>query len=138
MKNRTPEMQKVMEGLEQDRINLNRLSQKKKFLPYRIAWSNKKLDRDFGRKLQEDDILMCRNDACLYISNFQDKEEYTYIITLIDHVGLLVNPEFKKYETVPDQRMWKCKEHNQEEWDCVKGNGIDEYYHVKKWKAFEN
>lgn len=33
-------------------------------------------------------------------------------------------------------KKWKCKEHNQEEWDCVKV-GKDEYYHVKRNKAFE-
>lgn len=85
---RTPEMQLVLESMEEERIQLNRKAQKKMFLPYRVAWSNKKLDRDFGRKLVEDDVLYCFNKACLYVSNFQDKE-YSYIIALTEHVGFL-------------------------------------------------
>jgi len=89
---RTPEIQRVMEDLEQQRIDLNRKAQKRMYLPYRVAWTNRKLDRDFGRKLVEDDVLYCFNKACLYISNFQDKE-YSYIVCLVEHIGSLVNPE---------------------------------------------
>lgn len=87
---RTDEMQREMEKLEEERIQLNRQSQKKKYLPYRFAWGNKKLNRDFGVTLQEDAVLYCFNKACLYISNFQDKE-YSYIICLTEHIGGLLN-----------------------------------------------
>ena len=85
---RTPEVQRVMEDLENQRIELNRKSQKRMFLPYRLAYSNRMLDRDFGLKLSEDDVLFCFNKACLYISNFKDKE-YSYIVCLTEHIGLL-------------------------------------------------
>jgi len=85
---RTPERQLEMERLEQERIKLNRKSQKHEFLPFKVAFSNRKLDRDFSRKIQEDDILYCYNKACLYISNFQDKD-YSYIICLTEHIGCL-------------------------------------------------
>ncbi len=92
---RTPEIQRVMEDLENQRIELNRKSQKRMFLPYRVAWVNRKLDRDFGRKVIEDDVIFAFNKACLYVSNFQDKE-YSYIIALSEHIGgLLVNKEIK-------------------------------------------
>lgn len=87
---RTDEIQREMERLEEERIQLNRKAQKKMYLPYRVAHSNKKIDRDFGKKLQEDDVLYCFNKACLYVSNFQDKE-YSYIICLTDHIGFLLN-----------------------------------------------
>lgn len=88
---RTDEIQLVMESLEQERIELNKKAQRKKFLPYRVAYSgNRKLDRDFGRKLVEDDVLFCYNKACLYISNFQDRE-YSYIICPVEHIGGLLN-----------------------------------------------
>lgn len=89
---RTDEIQLVMESLEKERIELNRKAQMKKFLPYRLAWSgsNRKLDRDFGRKLVEDDVLFCYNKACLYITNFQDRE-YSYIICPTEHIGGLLN-----------------------------------------------
>ena len=31
---------------------------------------------------------------------------------------------------------WKCKEHNQKEWACVKVE--DEYYHMKRYKGLED
>jgi len=91
---RTPEIQKVMEDLEQQRIDLNKKSQRRLFLPYRVAYSNRKVDRDCGIKIQEDDVLYCFNKACLYISNFQDKE-YSYIICLVEHIGCLLLTEKK-------------------------------------------
>lgn len=86
---RTDEIQREMERLEAERSQLNRNAQKKKYLPYRVAHSNRMVDRDFGRKLKEDDILYCFNKACLYITNFQDKE-YSYIICLVEHIGGLL------------------------------------------------
>lgn len=103
-KNRTADMQIVMEDLEKQRIDMNRKAQKNVFLPYRLAHWNRKLERDFGCKLEDGNVLMCFNKACLYVSNFQDRE-YSYIICLVDQVGCLVNPEFKKYETVNDKRV---------------------------------
>ena len=85
---RTPEIQLAMETMEEERIQLNRKAQRRMFLPYRLAWANRKLHRDFGRKLQEDDVLFAFNKACLYISNFQDKE-YSYIVCLVEHIGAL-------------------------------------------------
>lgn len=87
---RTDEIQREMEKLEQQRIELNRKAQKRMYLPYRVAHSNRRVDRDFGRKVQEDDVLYCFNKACLYISNFQDKE-YSYIICLVEHIAALVD-----------------------------------------------
>lgn len=89
-KNRTDDMQREMERLEEQRNQLNRKAQKNMFLPYRLAAFNRKLERDFGCKLKEDMILYAFNKACLYVSNFQDKE-YSYIVSLTDHVGLLVD-----------------------------------------------
>lgn len=89
-KNRTPDMQIVMEDLEKQRIDMNRKAQKNVFLPYRLAYANKKLERDFGCKLKENDVLFAFNKACLYVSNFQ-LHDYSYIIALSDHVACLVN-----------------------------------------------
>lgn len=86
---RTPELQKVMEDLEQQRIDLNKKAQQRKYLPYRLAHANRKLDRDFGCKLKDDDVIFAFNKACLYISNFQDKE-YSYIVALTEHIGALL------------------------------------------------
>lgn len=88
---RTDEIQRKMESLEEERNQLNRSAQKKRYLPYRLAHFNRKLERDFGKKLVDNDILFCFNKACLYICNFQDKAEYSYIICLQEHIGLLVN-----------------------------------------------
>jgi len=94
-KNRTPEIQLTMEQMEQERIDMNRKAQKRMFLPYRVAYSNRIVDRNFGRKVLEDDVLFCFNKACLYISNFQDKE-YSYIVALVEHIGgLLINKKIK-------------------------------------------
>lgn len=87
---RTDEIQRKMESLEEERNQLNRKAQKKRYLPYRLAAANRKMERDFGCKLEEDRILICFNKGCLYISNFQD-QEYSYIITMIDQIGCLVN-----------------------------------------------
>lgn len=38
---------------------------------------------------------------------------------------------------VKETEVWKCTEHNQDEWFFTKGNGVDEYYHVKRLKMFE-
>ncbi len=89
---RTPEIQTVLESLEAQKIALNRKAQQKKYLPYRVAYSNRKVDRNFGRKVLADDLLMCFNKGCLYISNFQ-LEEYTYIICRVEDVGVLINNE---------------------------------------------
>lgn len=86
---RTPEIQKQMEIMEQERIDLNRKAQKRMYLPYRVAHSNRQVDRNFGRKVLEDSVLYCFNKACLYVSNFKDKE-YNYIICLVEHIGGLV------------------------------------------------
>ncbi len=86
---RTPELQLAMENMEEERKKLNRKAQKRMFLPYRIAWSNVKLNKRFGRTLMEDDVVYCYNKACLYISNFQI-ETYTYIICPIVHIGLIL------------------------------------------------
>jgi len=87
---RTDQIQREMERLEEERNQLNRKAQKRKYLPYRLAHWNRKLERDFGKKLQDNDVVFAFNKACLYICNFQDKE-YSYIICLTDHVGALVN-----------------------------------------------
>ena len=89
-KNRTDEMQREMERLEEQRNQLNRKAQKNMFLPYKLAAFNRKLERDFGCKLEEDKIVFAYNKACLYVSNFQ-LHDYAYIICLADHVGCLVN-----------------------------------------------
>lgn len=86
---RTDQVQKELERLELERQNLNRKAQQNKFLPYRVAFSNRRVDRNFGKKLVEDNILFCFNKACLYISNFQLKE-YKYIIAPVEHIGCLL------------------------------------------------
>lgn len=86
---RTDQIQREMERLEEERNQLNRKAQKKKYLPYQLAYANRKLERDFGRKLYSGDIIYAFNKACLYITNFQI-EEYGFIIALVDHVGLLI------------------------------------------------
>lgn len=83
---RTPEIQNELERLEAERQTLNRKAQKHEFLPYRVAWANKKLERDFGVPVGPDDILYTYNKAALYLCNFQ-LESYKYIIALVDHVG---------------------------------------------------
>lgn len=88
---RTDEIQREMERLEEERNQLNRSAQKKRYLPYQLAYANRKLERDFGRKLESGNVLMCFNKACLYITNFQDNPDYSYIICLCDHVGCLLN-----------------------------------------------
>ena len=90
-KNRTADMQIVMEDLEKQRVDMNRKAQKNVFLPYKLAYANKKLERDFGKKLHDSDLIFAFNKACLYICNFQDNSDYTYIICLSEHVALLVN-----------------------------------------------
>lgn len=91
---RTPEIQTALESMEAERIELNRKAQKRMYLPYRVAAVNRKLKRDFGQEVLEDDILMCFNKSCLYISNFQDKEEYSYIVALTEHIGGLIIDNF--------------------------------------------
>lgn len=86
---RTPQIQKRLEELELERQNLNRKAQKNKMLPYRVAYSNRRVDRNFGQKIVEDDVLFCFNKACLYISNFQPKE-YSYILCPVEHIGCLL------------------------------------------------
>jgi len=86
---RTDQIQREMERLEEERNQLNRKAQKRKYLPYQLAYANRKLERDFGRKLYSGDIIYAFNKACLYITNFQI-EEYGFIVALVDHVGLLV------------------------------------------------
>lgn len=83
---RTPDIQAELELLEGERMAMNRNAQKSEYLPYLVAYSNSRVDNQLGRKILEDDILYCWNKACLYISNFQDKE-YTYIICLVEHIG---------------------------------------------------
>jgi hypothetical protein len=86
---RTPQIQFKLEELEKERMMMNRKAQKSEFLPYRVAYSNKILDDKFGVKISENTVLYCWNKACLYVSNFQDKE-YTYIICLVEHIGGLI------------------------------------------------
>lgn len=83
---RTPEVQKSLEDMEAERQALNRKAQKHEFLPYRVEAANKKLERDFGRYVGEDDVLYCYNKAALYVSNFKNKE-YTYLVCLVEHIG---------------------------------------------------
>ena len=87
---RTPEIQLELEKLEAERGKLNRKAQKHEFLPYKTAFANRKLSRDFGCKVTEDRILYCYNKSCLYISNFQIFE-YKFIIALTEYVGALLN-----------------------------------------------
>ncbi len=96
---RTPEIQNELERLEVERQVLNRKAQKHEFLPYRVAWSNKKLERDFGVPILPDDILYTYNKAALYLSNFQ-LESYKYIIALVDHVGGLKQTWWEPQEMV--------------------------------------
>ena len=84
---RTDEIQRRLEELELERQQLNRKAQRHLFLPYLVAFSNKRVDRDFGIGLREDDILYCYNKAALYISNFQLVPEYKYIICPVEHIG---------------------------------------------------
>lgn len=86
---RTDEIQLVMEDLERQRIELNRKAQRKFYLPYRLAYSNSKLDQKFSRKLVDGDVLFAYNKACLYMTNFQ-LESYKYIICNIDYIGGLL------------------------------------------------
>lgn len=86
--NRTPEIQLAMESMEEERKKLNRLAQRRLFLPYRIAWSNVRVNKKFGRTLVDGDVIYCYNKACLYISNFQI-EPYAYIICPIQHIGFI-------------------------------------------------
>lgn len=86
--NKTDELYREVNSMEKERKKINREFRRKKFLPYKVAFSNKIVDRDFGTALKEDDILYCLNSACLYLSNFQLKE-YQYIICRTDQIGLL-------------------------------------------------
>lgn len=86
---RTPEIQIELEKMENERQHMNRKAQQKKMLPYLLAYSNRRVDRDFGQKVVENSILMCFNKACLYISNFKNKE-YSYIICPVEHIGGLI------------------------------------------------
>ena len=104
---RTPEIQAELERLEGERQQINRKAQKKEYLPYRVAAVNKKLCRDFGRKVGEDSILYVFNRAALYITNFQNKE-YTYIIAMVDHVGALLN-EGEYYPYAYHHQQFKTK-----------------------------
>lgn len=92
---RTPQIQTELENLDKESQRLNKEAQKKAYLPYRLAASNKIVDRNFGFKLKEDDLLYCFNKECLYISNFQDKE-YSYIICRNEGIGLLQNKNKKE------------------------------------------
>ena len=83
---RTAVIQAELEKLEEERHQLNRESQKPKYIPYKVAYSNRKLDRDFGFNILEDRILWCLNKECLYITNYQPKE-YTYIIARVEGIG---------------------------------------------------
>lgn len=87
---RTPEIQRKLEELEAERQQLNRKAQRNLYLPFLVAYSNKVVDRNFGKKILEDDILYCHNKAALYISNFQIKT-YKFIIIPIEHIGCLYN-----------------------------------------------
>jgi hypothetical protein len=91
---RTPEVQKKLNELTQEMNSKNRKLQKKTLLPYKVAYSNKIIDRNFGFKLKEDDIVYCDNWACRYITNFRNKE-YSYIICPIDNIGFLYDSKPK-------------------------------------------
>jgi hypothetical protein len=91
---RTPDIQKELEKMEGERQMLNRKAQMNKFLPYRVAYSNRRIDRDFGRKIKEDDVVYCYNKACMYISNFKIKE-YRYILCPVEHIGGLSLNSFR-------------------------------------------
>ncbi len=96
---RTPEVQQQLEKMEAERQILNRKAQKHEFLPYQLAFANRKLERDMGRKLQDSNILYCYNKAALYLTNFQ-LEKYKYIICLVEHVGFLWEPAWEKQQQV--------------------------------------
>lgn len=75
----TPELQIELEAINKEINELNRKTQRKLFLPYKVATSNWSFDRDCGTKVIEDDIVFCLNYDALYICNFKDKP-YEYII----------------------------------------------------------
>lgn len=83
---RTPEIQSKLEELEKEKQQINKELQKNKYLPYKLAYCNKKMDTDCGIKLKEDDIIYAFNKAALYITNFQNKE-YSYIIVNTEQIG---------------------------------------------------
>ena len=87
---RTPEIQIKLEELQKERETLNRKAQKNEYLPYKVAAVNEKLNRDFGVKVCENNVLFVFNKAALYLTNFQLKE-YKYIITPVDFVGGLLS-----------------------------------------------
>jgi len=87
--NRTPEIQLAMESMEEERKKLNRLAQRRLFLPYRVAYAPITVLNKFKNPIKEDSIIYCYNKGCLYISNFQ-LEKYSYIICEIKHIGGLL------------------------------------------------
>lgn len=86
---RTQEVQSKLESLTNEQHTLNKELKKNKFLPYKLAYSNKKVDMDCGINLKEDDIIYAFNKAALYITNFQNKE-YQYIILPVEHLGAVM------------------------------------------------
>lgn len=85
---RTLQVQQAIDNLSKEMNGLNRKLQKKTLLPYKVAYSSKRVDRNFGFKLKEDDILYCENWACRYITNFKNKD-YSYIVCPVDNIGFL-------------------------------------------------
>lgn len=85
---RTPDVQAEIERLGAEEIALNKDTKKSIWLPYKVAFSSKTLNRDCGTEVKEDDILFCLNKAAQYICNFQNKP-YKYIICPTDYVAFL-------------------------------------------------
>lgn len=91
---RTQQVQNAINDIQKEMNGLNRKLQKKALLPYKVAYSSKIVDRNFGFKVKEDDIVYCDNWACRYITNFKNKD-YSYIVCPVNNIGFMYKSEKK-------------------------------------------
>lgn len=78
------EVKMAIENKEQEMKVLGRDSQKKEFLPYKVAWPNETLSEAFDEEIKNGDTVYARNDAS------QTKIEFnkvSYRVVKINYIG---------------------------------------------------